>query len=371
VEAEIRPKWQDRVLRIFREWRSNLIVWLVQWIGGSAIVSAIGHALWREFHRAPLDWYFIGAVFIGGLVLVIVGIWLQQRHTLSTEEKLKEIEAKIPSISVNNVPIAAAADRNSESQRRTLGPTSKLIIHHAVYAAIEGGGKTYDVTLFMRQIVAGDSLVLDIENHNFVVGNKNFVPYDPKPDKPKRLQLTYSYDGEPTLTIERREHSRLVLPEDTEVKKSEAKVKSWESIADADAENMAQRIITCATCAKLNIHAAEPYIEVTFDLVNASMFHVMSESIEGNATYQWFAGERHPFSRTPVIVNPPFTLAHGSKRELKIQQFVPSSLTDKIASGGGKMNIDFSPVSIDFRFAGGKINRFTLCLDVVEVRYPD
>lgn len=59
-------------------------------------------------------------------------------------------------------------------------PVSKLVIRSANYAAIEGGGKIYDVTPFMRQIIGGDSLVLDIENHNFVIGKKNFVPHDPR-----------------------------------------------------------------------------------------------------------------------------------------------------------------------------------------------
>jgi hypothetical protein len=34
-------------------------------------------------------------------------------------------------------------------------PTSKLVIHSANYAAIDGPGPKYDVTEFMRQIIAG------------------------------------------------------------------------------------------------------------------------------------------------------------------------------------------------------------------------
>lgn len=94
---------------------------------------------------------------------------------------------------------------------------SRLDISSAVYSAIEGGGTAYDVTEFMRQIVTGDSLVLDIENHNFVNGDRNFVPTDPKPFKPKQLRLTYSFDNGQAVTIERPEHSRLVLPEDSEL----------------------------------------------------------------------------------------------------------------------------------------------------------
>src|SRR6202166_2001084 len=80
---------------------------------------------------------------------------------------------------------------------------SKLVIHSANYKAIGGGGKAYNVTEFMRQIITGDSLVLDIQNHNFWFGDENFVPKDPCSGTVKRLQVTYSYDGGESHTIER------------------------------------------------------------------------------------------------------------------------------------------------------------------------
>lgn len=96
---------------------------------------------------------------------------------------------------------------------------SKLVIHSADYRAIENGGQVYEVSDFLRAIISGDSLVFDIENHNFVIGDQNFVPKDPLPFKPKRLQVTYSYGGQPASPIVRYEHSRLVLPEDTEIRR--------------------------------------------------------------------------------------------------------------------------------------------------------
>jgi hypothetical protein len=63
----------------------------------------------------------------------------------------------------------------------------------------------------------GDSLVFDVENHNFVVGDQNFVRTDPLPGKAKRLRVTYSYGGQLARTVERSEHGRLVLPEDSEI----------------------------------------------------------------------------------------------------------------------------------------------------------
>ena len=93
------------------------------------------------------------------------------------------------------------------------GP-SRLSIVHADYQAIEGGGKVFDVTECLRAKTELNSLFLEIENHNFTVGSKNYVPDDPKPSKEKRLQVTYSLDGGPQYSIERVEHQRLVLPEE-------------------------------------------------------------------------------------------------------------------------------------------------------------
>ena len=92
-----------------------------------------------------------------------------------------------------------------------------LIIHSADYAPVDGSPKSYDVTECLRKMVAGDALVVDIENHNFVAEGVNFVPRDPKSGTLKRLRVSYSYDGKASLTTERREHERLVLPEDSRI----------------------------------------------------------------------------------------------------------------------------------------------------------
>ncbi len=92
---------------------------------------------------------------------------------------------------------------------------SKLAINWANYRGIEEGGEVYNVTDFLRQVVSGDSLVFDVESHNFVIGNKNFVPHDPLPFKKKRLEVNYSYAGAPARTVWRHEHDRVLLPEDS------------------------------------------------------------------------------------------------------------------------------------------------------------
>lgn len=103
---------------------------------------------------------------------------------------------------------------------RALGTknTSKLVIHSANYAAWSGGGQRCDVTKFIRSLIRGDSLAFGpIENHSFVVDGENLVPHDPLVNKPKRLEVTYSFNGEQSKTVQRTEHSRMTLPEDSVV----------------------------------------------------------------------------------------------------------------------------------------------------------
>lgn len=95
------------------------------------------------------------------------------------------------------------------------GRTSKLVIHSADYRAVENGGEVYEVGEFLQRLISGDCLVFDIETANF---DKKLVPKDPLPFKEKRLRVKYSYDGSSPVITERREHGRLLLPEDSKIK---------------------------------------------------------------------------------------------------------------------------------------------------------
>ena len=135
---------------------------------------------------------------------VIANAWLQKKPDASTQDKttVNGVLAGLP----KQVPAPPL-------------PASRLVVHSANYRAWQGGGNTYDVTEFLRNIIFGDSLVFDIENHNFVIGDHNFVPNDPFVGKVKRLRVTYSYKGDPAVTTERSEHDRLVLPEDSVIQR--------------------------------------------------------------------------------------------------------------------------------------------------------
>lgn len=118
------------------------------------------------------------------------------------------------------VLVVVLASRIQPKQSQPLGATpkepSKLTIYSADYGAWKGTGESFDVAEFMRRIIAGNSLVHGpIENDSFTIDGKNYVPRDPLFGQPKRLQVTYSYNGEAQRTVRRTEHGRLTLPEDS------------------------------------------------------------------------------------------------------------------------------------------------------------
>jgi hypothetical protein len=144
----------------------------------------------------------------------------------------------------------------------------------------------------------------------------------------------------------------------------------YEKLAAKDSVEMHDRLILCGTSAKLNVDTVEPYIDVVFTIVNASMFSVMSETVEGNAFYRGYSGEKCYFSRTPIIVDSInlFTLGRATKGELILRQFVPLAITDNIAANRGKLKIDFGEVRVNFQFPGtARRTRFSWLGDEVEV----
>ena len=187
-------RWKAKARQIFREWRATLIVWLVQWIGGSAVISAIGRGLWQAFHRAPLDWYFICATLIVGVLLVVLGVWLQQRQSVSTEGKRTAATTGAPK------------------------PESKLKIHRVTY------GVAHAEMSPNLQDAARDALVIHVDS---TLGG--LLPRDPAIGVRKHLEVDYSYESDTNHHVSRLEPlagetMRLVLPEDTEVLRLQAEI---------------------------------------------------------------------------------------------------------------------------------------------------
>src|SRR5271169_1261027 len=158
----------------------------------------------ESFQDGYPAWRYYGL----GLLLIIVAVIglaigrFQRKHS-ALPEAVDGVLAGLPQHTVTaTTPVAQ----------------SKLIIESANYATWSGHGKRYDVTRFLRNIISGDSLVFGpIDNGRFWIGDENLVPNDPLEGNPKRLEVTYSYDGEQSKTIRRAEHGRITLPEDSVV----------------------------------------------------------------------------------------------------------------------------------------------------------
>jgi len=137
---------------------------------------------------------------------------------------------------------------------------------------------------------------------------------------------------------------------------------------------MSKRLILCGTTAKRNPDTVEPYVEVVFRIVNASMFYIMSKSVEGNAYYRGYNHEKCYLSRTPVIADDLnfFSLDRASLGDLKVRQFVPLAITDNIAARGGRLKVYFDEVRFNFRFPGtaGR-TEFTWFGDEAELVFPE
>jgi hypothetical protein len=222
--------------------------------------------------------------------------------------------------------------------RNSASYESELTIISADYRATNREGGAYDVTDCLQQMIRGDGLVLDIENHNFQIGTRNFVPKDPRPGVPKRLRVTYSYKGGPQTTLERPEGTRLSLPEDSfliaqrkqlvatqqdEIRKLEAagKAEVWraqesnrqcqaekrEAVAkletftplQLDAVLLAQQLHVLL--ARLGPEPAPKYTRKELDEMSSSEHKRLVDSEDGDfaEAYEYHYGDQHSFNVTP------------------------------------------------------------------------
>ena len=168
---------------------------LISCIAAAAVIQAIEQALSQSPHLAAklpdLGWLS----YIPLLLLIIAGLWWLAGLLFGWSH-----------VKPNK--------QNGPAKPTYEKPSSKLVIHSANYGAVETGGETCDVGDFLRQIISGDSLMFSIETNNF---DKESVPRGFLKSKEKRLQVTYSYEGSSPVTTERREHGRLLLPEDSKI----------------------------------------------------------------------------------------------------------------------------------------------------------
>jgi hypothetical protein len=211
--------------------------WFWVWLSIFTILLGTSpFAYWQGYHVSGV---FCGVAGLGGLFMLIRDRLATTASKLPITVSLKVLAVLTLSMSVGQLIEYEIIGRHANVQPPSIQwwlyglallfivvvasavlskrKPSKLKIHWANYRAVDGGGAEYPVGEFLGQIISGDSLVFDIENDNFKIGGKNFVPRDPLFGKQKRLQVNYSYGGSQPVTTERREHGRLLLPEDSKI----------------------------------------------------------------------------------------------------------------------------------------------------------
>ena len=113
-------------MRVWRETRGNILVELLKVAGGSTVVTAIFHAIFQEYRRAPIDWLLLAGWIVGGIVMTIVAYRLQHSSDQRLERRLQEHQAEIkksiPLFMVNGVPISDPAVATATSGSPLFSP---------------------------------------------------------------------------------------------------------------------------------------------------------------------------------------------------------------------------------------------------------
>ena len=87
-------------LKRFWNWFGPNPLWeLVRFIGGSSIMTAVGRFFWLEYHRSPVDWLWLAALFSVGCTLAGLAVWketkLKFKSSLSSEPNIEDPNQKL------------------------------------------------------------------------------------------------------------------------------------------------------------------------------------------------------------------------------------------------------------------------------------
>lgn len=182
-------------------------------------------------------------IFAMVVVAIGVGTLLIFDRIGSTNKPAGAVAVAVPWIIVLGcVFIIAFLSTREKGQTRQ----SRLTIHSATYGARLPGAKHYDVTNCLRQMIQGDSLVFQIQNGNFVIGGHNYVPTDPREGEKKWLEVSYSFDDGPSVSVFRREDHRLILPEDEFLKGELREAQQQVTSRDTDIKNALRDTWECS-----------------------------------------------------------------------------------------------------------------------------
>jgi hypothetical protein len=140
---------------------------------------------------------------------------------------------------------------------------------------------------------------------------------------------------------------------------------SWlEELADEDAAKITERVIRISEHTVFHFDpGSDPYIEIVWNLLNASVFRATWTKVSGHTMY---AGNQ--LAIAPQVFDstgPPgptfLSLKHGDSGILRIRQFISTDIADRMwADRNRNIAVDFSLVAVGFEAMGDTLTSFTL-----------
>jgi hypothetical protein len=97
----------------------------------------------------------------------------------------------------------------------------------------------------------------------------------------------------------------------------------------------------------LNLEEPNPYIDFRVTFINATVFNVKAESVEGESQYR-----NSPLPQRLSLINQ-FTLYHGESKIVLLRQHVSRETATAIQSARGVVKLDFNRIRIRFKLFDG------------------
>jgi hypothetical protein len=120
--------------------------------------------------------------------------------------------------------------------------------------------------------------------------------------------------------------------------------KTWcDKIVEEDAKRMTERVMVVSWEPQPHFLENEPYVDFKLTFVNATVFRLISQKIDGETYYG-----RSPLAQHARLIDAPFALLHGDKKWLTIRQPLSRETANVLASARGLVKLDFSRVCITF-----------------------
>jgi len=71
---------KEKLWRFWRWFGPNPLWALVSWLGGTSMMTSIGRFMWLEYHRSPVDWWWLGTLLLIGIAVSIFAIRKERKE---------------------------------------------------------------------------------------------------------------------------------------------------------------------------------------------------------------------------------------------------------------------------------------------------